>query len=124
MFVHLTNAEAVAATGMDELAVLSARKVNHGKFSDRYRGSLYRGVSKNGKAWQILIMIDNEKIYLCIMDNPRQAAVLYDYVIVQAKGLAAKLNSNYSRAELLAVLFQRSIVQIKKERVDRDKLEA
>jgi hypothetical protein len=68
--------------GMNELVVVSARKVNHGKFSNRYRGSLFRGVSRNGKAWQILIMIDNEKIYLCTTENPGQAAVLYDYVII------------------------------------------
>lgn len=36
---------------MDQVIVESAQKVNHGKFHDKYRGSLFRGVSKNGKAW-------------------------------------------------------------------------
>ena len=61
-------------------------------------------------------MIDGEKIYLCCTESPAKAAVLYDQVIIQAKGLGSKLNFNYTKAELLAVLFQRSIVQVKKLR--------
>lgn len=49
MFSHLTDPDKSIA--MDELVLMKASKVNHGKFSNRYRGSLYRGVSKNGKAW-------------------------------------------------------------------------
>ena len=80
IFTYLTDPE--KNIGMDELVLMSAPKVNHGKFSSRYRGSEYRGVSKNGKSWQILIMIDNEKIYLCTNDDPHQAAILYDFVII------------------------------------------
>ena len=66
---------------MDKNVLMSAPKVNHGKFSNRYRGTEFRGVSRNGKSWQILIMIDREKIYL-FNDCPRKAAILYDYVII------------------------------------------
>ena len=59
-------------------------------------------------------MIDSEKIYLCTTDDPYQAALLYDIVIIQAKGLSSKINFNYSKEELLAILFEKSIVQIKK----------
>lgn len=55
-------------------------------------------------------MIDSEKIYLCTTDNPHQAAQLYDAVIIQAKGLGAKLNFSYTKSELLAILSQKSIV--------------
>lgn len=68
-------------------------------------------------------MIDSEKIYLCTTDDPRQAAQLYDYVIIQAKGLGSKINFNYSKAELLAVLFEKSIVQVKKQKTEHDKIE-
>jgi len=43
---------------MQDNVIQSALKVNHGKFHADYRGSLYRGVSINGRAWQVLIMID------------------------------------------------------------------
>lgn len=106
---------------MENMVLMSARKVNHGKFSDRYRGSLYRGVSRNGRTWQVLIMIDNEKIYLCSIENPHQAALLYDYVIIQAKGLSSKINFCYTKAQLLAILFQKSLVQVKKQRKQIEK---
>lgn len=68
-------------------------------------------------------MIDSEKIYLCTSDDPYQAALLYDIVIIQAKGLNSKINFNYTKEELLAILFEKSIVQIKKQKVLRDKEE-
>lgn len=49
MFLHLTDPDKHIA--MDDLVIQSARKINHGKFSNQYRGSLYRGVSRNGKSW-------------------------------------------------------------------------
>jgi len=55
-------------------------------------------------------MIDNEKIYLCTNDDPHQAAVLYDFVIIQAKGLNSRINFNYTKAEVLGIIFQKSIV--------------
>lgn len=50
--------------------------------STNTRGSKYRGVSRNGKAWQILMMIDQEKIYLGSMDEPRTAALIYDIAMI------------------------------------------
>lgn len=55
-------------------------------------------------------MIDSEKIYLCTTDNPHQAAILYDYVIIQAKGLGSRINFEYTKLDLLAILFEKSIV--------------
>ena len=63
-------------------------------------------------------MIDTEKIYLCTTNDPDQAAQLYDVTIIQAKGLSSKINFKYSKDELLAILFEKSIVQVKKEKVE------
>ena len=68
-------------------------------------------------------MIDSEKIYLCTTDDPYQAALLYDIVIIQAKGLSSKINFDYSKTELLAILFEKSIVQVKKQKADKDREE-
>jgi hypothetical protein len=66
---------------------------------------MYRGVSVNGKAWQVLIMIDSEKIYLCTLNDPIKGAQLYDLAIIQAKGLNSKINFSYTKVQLLAILF-------------------
>lgn len=58
------------------------QKNNHGNLHQDYRGSMYRGVSRNGKSFQIILMIHSEKIYLCTTNNPLQAAILYDYVTI------------------------------------------
>jgi hypothetical protein len=44
-----------------------------------YRGSKFRGVSKNGnRNWQVLTMIDKYKLYIGTVDNILMAAIFYD----------------------------------------------
>ena len=61
-------------------------------------------------------MIDSEKIYLCTTHDPHIAALLYDITVIQAKGLSSKVNFMYSKDELLAILFNQSLVEIKKKK--------
>jgi hypothetical protein len=61
-------------------------------------------------------MIDSEKIYLCTTNDPHIAALLYDITVIQAKGLSSKVNFMYSKDELLAILFNQSLVEIKKKK--------
>ena len=61
-------------------------------------------------------MIDSKLIYLCTADSSHQAAQLYNAMIIQAKGLGTRLNFSYIKSELLAILFQKSIVQMKIDR--------
>lgn len=101
---------------MDSIVLKGSPKVNHGKSSEQYRGSIFRGVSRNGRSWQVLIMIETEKIYLCTTENPHLAALLYDIVIIQCKGKQAKVNFNYTKKELLAILFTESLIEVKKRK--------
>jgi hypothetical protein len=79
-----------------------------------YRGTNFRGVSRNGRSsWQILTMIDGHKVYLGTVDNIFKAALLYDLVTIQTKGLKAKVNFNYSKLELLALFLLPSIIGLK-----------
>lgn len=79
-----------------------------------YRGTNFRGVSRNGKCnWQILSMIDGQKVYFGTVDNIFKAAVLYDIVSIQSKGLKAKTNFFYSRNELIALMSLESLMHIK-----------
>ena len=120
MFIHLTDCH--QAIDMSEVVIQSSQKINHGKFHPHYRGSIYRGVSRNGKSWQVLIMIDSEKVYLVSTDDPQQAALLYDIVVIQAKGLNAKVNFSYTKEELLGILFTQSLLEIKKLRYNIDEM--
>ena len=36
---------------LDEIIINGAKKIYHGKFHIKFRGSLYRGVSRNGRQW-------------------------------------------------------------------------
>ena len=60
-------------------------------------------------------MIDKEKAYLGMLNDPLLAALLYDTTIIQTKGLQAKVNFKFTRYELYAILFEKSIIKIKKE---------
>lgn len=56
-----------------------------------------------------MLMIDQEKIYLCSIEDPYRAAQLYDITVIQAKGFSSKLNFNYSKIKLLAMLMLKSV---------------
>jgi len=70
------------ALNNEQVVIQSATKKNNKQFHRLHRGSTFRGVSKNGKAWQIMMMIDQEKIYLGTMEDPEKAALLYDMAII------------------------------------------
>ena len=51
-----------------------------------FRGSRFRGVSKNGRCWQVFIMIDKKKQYVGPVDSEGEAARLYDLLTVVNHG--------------------------------------
>lgn len=85
--------------------------------ADMYRGTYYRGVSKNGKLnWQILTMVEGKKVYLCTLDNIHKAAMVYDIFQIQTRGIKCKTNFNYTKAEAMAVLKCESLLHLKDTR--------
>jgi hypothetical protein len=52
--------------------------------SPNFRGTYYRGVSKNSKSvnWQIIAVIENEKLYVGTVDDIVKAAILSDLINV------------------------------------------
>ena len=52
-----------------------------------YRGSKYRGVSKNGQKFQIFIMINKKKRYFGVMNTEEHAAKVYDKLAIIFHGL-------------------------------------
>ena len=67
------------------------------------RGSKYRGVSKNGNQWQVLIMIDKKKRYIGNYKTEEEATSTYDIVAIQNHGNKAKTNFYYSSDEILQI---------------------
>lgn len=57
-----------------------------------YRGSKYRGVSRNGKTWQVLIMINRNKNYIGNFKSEDEAAKVYDEYAMKYHKNKARLN--------------------------------
>ena len=68
------------------------------------RGSRYRGVSKNGSQWQVLIMVKKKKRYLGSFSNEEEAARAYDKVALQHHGIKAKTNYDYTKEEVKEIM--------------------
>ena len=57
-----------------------------------YRGSKYRGLSRNGKTWQVLIMINRNKNYIGNFETEEEAAKVYDEYAMKFHKNKARLN--------------------------------
>ena len=68
------------------------------------RHSRYRGVSLNGKKWQVMIMGPMKKKYFGGITTEREAAVFYDKLSILTNGLAAKTNFNYRKCDLMKIM--------------------
>ena len=80
-------------------------KINK-KCDNSFRGTQYRGVSRNGNQYQISIAFDEQKFYLGSLQDIELAGLISDIVIIQAKGIESKLNFELKRCDLLAILFE------------------
>jgi hypothetical protein len=68
------------------------------------RSSKFRGVSKNGKHWQVLIMIKQKKRYIGNFSDEEEAAREYDKIAIQFHGPKAKTNFHYDEKEINSIL--------------------
>ena len=60
-----------------------------------YRGSKYRGVSRNGKTWQVLIMVNRNKNYIGNFKSEDEAAKAYDEYAMKYHKNKARLNFSH-----------------------------
>lgn len=68
------------------------------------RSSKFRGVSKNGGRWQVLIMIKQKKRYIGNFSDETEAAREYDKIAIQFHGLKAKTNFEYTEEEIKNII--------------------
>jgi hypothetical protein len=86
-----------------------AETSNKGK---KPRGSRYRGVSRNGNQWQVLIMVNKKKRYVGSYSNEEEAARAYDKVALQNHGTKAKTNFDYVDEEVKKILQEPPLLKI------------
>lgn len=57
------------------------------RFGKDSRSSKFRGVSKNGRRYQVFIMINKKKRYFGVLENEVHSAVIYDKLAIIFHGL-------------------------------------
>jgi hypothetical protein len=86
--------------------------VNNSNNRKKPRGSRYRGVSRNGNQWQVLIMVSKKKRYVGSYSNEEEAARAYDKVALQNHGTKAKTNFDYADEEVKKILLEPPLLKI------------
>ncbi|CDW88133.1 ant-like protein [Stylonychia lemnae] len=87
-----------------EIVIKPHKKAFKGDNVQNFRGSKFRGISKNGNSWQILVMVNRKKKYLGTLPTEDQAAKFYDKVAIQYQGHKAKTNYSYSKNQIIQIL--------------------
>lgn len=57
------------------------------RFGKDSRSSKFRGVSKNGRRFQVFIMINKKKRYFGVLENEIHSAIIYDKLAIIFHGL-------------------------------------
>ena len=87
----------------------SIKKLNKIKFIIiNKRKSKYRGVSKNGNKWQVLINVNHKKCYLGSYPSEELAARVYDTYAIKSYGNKARTNFVYNYNQL-KIIYERKV---------------
>jgi hypothetical protein len=79
--------------------------------SEAFRGSKYRGISKNGRnTWQVLVMVNRHKKYVGAIYDEIMAAKVYDKITIQYQGISAKTNFSYTKSEVIDILKEKPLL--------------
>ena len=80
----------------DKISKLKKEELSKINISKSFkRSSKYRGVSRNGNKWQVLIMINRKKTYIGNYDSEEDAAKAYDQYAIKYHGDKARTNFFY-----------------------------
>jgi hypothetical protein len=72
----------------------------HSNATTNFRGSKYRGPSKNRKKWQVMKMINKATVRIGAIKTELEAARIYDFLAILTEGLNAKTNFTYNIEQL------------------------
>ena len=68
------------------------------------RISKFRGVSKNGSGWQVLMMFKNNKPYIGTYNSEELAARVYDIASIKKNYIKSKTNYLYTSEQIDRIL--------------------
>jgi len=68
------------------------------------RNSIYRGVSKNGNKWQVIIFSKYKKSYIGLYNTQEIAGRIYDIISIKNKGIKAKTNYIYNIHQIQKII--------------------
>ncbi|CDW81380.1 ant-like protein [Stylonychia lemnae] len=85
----------------DQIVLWSKNKIQYAKSK---RGSRFRGVSKNGKKWQVQLLGNMRKRYIGSISSEDQAAKIYDHYAIITHGLRAKTNFHYDKRQIQDIM--------------------
>lgn len=102
----MKNNKIVYANNIDSFSKINKIRTKKKLFriNKRKRGSKYRGVSKNGNQWQVLMMFQKSKSYIGTYSSEELAARVYDILVIKKKGVKAITNFNYSPQQINNIL--------------------
>ena len=81
---------------MNKLLIKTKIKPKEIIFEKKRRSSRYRGVSKNGSKWQVIISSKYNKGYIGNYETQEIAARVYDIISIKNKGIKARTNYEYN----------------------------
>lgn len=67
------------------------------------RSSIYRGVSKDGNKWQVIIPSKYKKSYVGLYNTQEIAGRIYDFISIKNKGIKAKTNFVYNLHQIQTI---------------------
>ena len=99
---YVNNTENTETPNQTQTNNMDSNDVNSD--AKKRRGSKFRGVSRNGNQWQVLIMVNKKKRYVGSYSKEEEAAKAYDKVALQNHGSKAKTNFDYTKKEVEEIL--------------------
>ena len=100
---YVNNTENTETPNHTQTNNIDSNDINSDK-SKKPRGSKFRGVSRNGNQWQVIIMVNKKKRYVGSYSKEEEAAKAYDKVALQNHGSKAKTNFDYTKKEVEEIL--------------------
>jgi len=95
---------------------IQCQKVTEEPKLNHKRKSRYTGVVKNSQtSWLSAIIFSGKRYFLGSFSNEQDAAKVYDVAQIQCNGIKARTNFSYTKGEIIAMLFERSLIAIREE---------
>ena len=65
---------------------------NHDEKARSFRGSRFRGPSKNRRKWQVMKMINKQTVRIGTVATEKDAARIYDFLAILKEGLSVSIS--------------------------------